>query len=770
MTRIFVSYSHVDHSDVEELVKRLRKVYGYDNVWMDDALTGGDIWWKEILDQIAACDIFLYMLSNESVNSPYCQAEYQEAYRLRKRIITAQIRDRTKLTDELAERQYVDMIDWKRNTDQLNDLHRALRKQEGLVRRRRSRYAGRTPNPGKINLDKEQAQRDDKHRDESSTLPRMTTQQPAASFRQRLAKKLGIREIWINVASGVTIFVIAALLTYAASSFLGKDDTSQTPTSPPAVTEDGSETPTQQEIADAATPPDAPVPTETPTPTATLTLTPNQTATDDAATAQAEQTLSVRQTTETEQAGQTVTSAAITQQAQETTEALTLTATWWTTTPDVTGSTVAKDTLDAEGTMTQTAFDQTATATFWTVIPSPSETSPPTNTPTVSPTTTSIPIIGRPPDVTLFVDSETLVIYLSGDLPLRIADLVLVVTVDGEEELHPLAGLSALAGLTELNPPACIRLEQFQARSPWPTDCARAPNDQIHVQELLRSDVFWVDSVLGNPRLITVRYGLYYEARCPAGQNTCELDFAYNGSWNPVAEEVNGVEMVLVPFGCFTMGSSDDQVADVVSELGGQPPWLTNEQPDHVICFDEPFWIDRFEVTNEQFEAWGGQAGRPSLITGANRPRERITWFEAQGYCELRGARLPTEAEWEYAARGPDSLIYPWGNEFVAENVIYTGNSNSLTADVGSRPGGVSWVGADDLGGNVNEWTHSVFAPYPYNTTDGRESDDDTTSTRVVRGGSFVDTTVNTRAARRFVNDPGDEFGSIGFRCARSYQ
>ena len=132
--------------------------------------------------------------------------------------------------------------------------------------------------------------------------------------------------------------------------------------------------------------------------------------------------------------------------------------------------------------------------------------------------------------------------------------------------------------------------------------------------------------------------------------------------------------MVLVPVGCFMMGSSDGKA---------------DEAPVHEVCFDAPFWIDVYEVTNAQF-------GTSGQFDGDDRPREMMNWQRALAYCQSRGARLPTEAEWEYAARGPDSLIYPWGNAFIADNVVYFLNSENRTWDVGSRPQGVSWVGAYD--------------------------------------------------------------------------
>jgi formylglycine-generating enzyme required for sulfatase activity len=230
----------------------------------------------------------------------------------------------------------------------------------------------------------------------------------------------------------------------------------------------------------------------------------------------------------------------------------------------------------------------------------------------------------------------------------------------------------------------------------------------------------------------------------------------FNKQWTLQFQTFNGVEMALVPSGCFVMGSANGD---------------SNEQPVTKICFDKPFWIDRTEVTQGQFKALAGKAANPPAFVGDNRPVENVTWFEARDYCASRGARLPTEAEWEYAARGPDALIYPWGNAFRRTNVVYWTSSDQQTAEVGSRPEGASWVGALDMSGNVEEWTNSIYRPYPYDANDGRERDSDASVVRVLRGGSWNNPfdSGNLRTAYR-----GRDFASVsyfvdGFRCAHSY-
>ncbi len=255
--------------------------------------------------------------------------------------------------------------------------------------------------------------------------------------------------------------------------------------------------------------------------------------------------------------------------------------------------------------------------------------------------------------------------------------------------------------------------------------------------------------------LTSPRGGIVGIAGFPGGQA-----IVYNTQWTPITQSFSGVEMVFVPRGCFTMGreSSDDDYKD--------------ESPTSRQCFEKPFWIDRYEVTNEQFTSLGGQADRDSGNMSPEFPRENVTWFEAVAFCASRGGRLPSEAEWEYAARGPDGMFFPWGERWVTGNSIWQNTSGGDTDPVGSRPDGISWVGANDMIGNVWEWTTSLFQPYPYDGLDGRESMEGSGDTgRVLRGGafySFEESILN--GVNRFWWEAGRREDSFGIRCVRDYR
>jgi formylglycine-generating enzyme required for sulfatase activity len=164
-------------------------------------------------------------------------------------------------------------------------------------------------------------------------------------------------------------------------------------------------------------------------------------------------------------------------------------------------------------------------------------------------------------------------------------------------------------------------------------------------------------------------------------------------------------------------------------------------------------------VTNAQYGSFGA-------FRGQNRPRESVSWFEAAAFCASRGGRLPSEAEWEYAAKGPDDLPFPWGSTFDSLLVIDGQDPEGSTADVGTRPDGGSWVGALDMSGNVWEWTGSIYHSYPYDPNDGREDTEPSNQDRpVVRGGSWISAQEKLTTTYRERSLPTYRDNLIGFRC-----
>ncbi|MCC7206689.1 MAG: formylglycine-generating enzyme family protein [Anaerolineae bacterium] len=259
-----------------------------------------------------------------------------------------------------------------------------------------------------------------------------------------------------------------------------------------------------------------------------------------------------------------------------------------------------------------------------------------------------------------------------------------------------------------------------------------------------------------------------------------------NADWSPVNKTFGGVEMVEVPPGCFPMGSTDAQIDAAVArcEASGSAfckrhTYEMMEQPVHEVCFTEPFFIDRYEVTNAQFAELGGVAAKESRWADPDLPRTEVTWFEARDFCALRGARLPTEAEWEYAARGPSGWVFPWGDDpdgtrvnFCDTNCphgwkdVQVDDGFRDLAPVGAYPDGASWVGALDLSGNAWEWTNSRILQYPY-VKDTFEADTGlrTDVQRTIRGGSAYGAA--TLASRSGI-DAGTTDFMRSFRCARS--
>ncbi len=222
--------------------------------------------------------------------------------------------------------------------------------------------------------------------------------------------------------------------------------------------------------------------------------------------------------------------------------------------------------------------------------------------------------------------------------------------------------------------------------------------------------------------------------------------------------------MALIPAGYFQMGSSIGQA---------------NEAPEHPVLLDA-FYMDLYEVTNAQYracvDAGGCAQGRArNSFTHAgyrddsaydNYPVIGVTWDMAAAYCSWASKRLPTEAEWEYAASGQQNFFWPWGNTFDAN---LSAASAPDVQPVSSYPGGVSPFGMFDIAGNVTEWVADVYDPAFYaNSPASNPVNTSSGDTRIYRGGSFDnrDGTVYT-TSRRFIQNRAFSDVDVGFRCAR---
>jgi formylglycine-generating enzyme required for sulfatase activity len=272
----------------------------------------------------------------------------------------------------------------------------------------------------------------------------------------------------------------------------------------------------------------------------------------------------------------------------------------------------------------------------------------------------------------------------------------------------------------------------------------------------------------------------------PTDERTLSIGTAWTRS-------VDEMVMLYVQAGEFQMGSDmSDPDAD------------EDEFPQHPVTLDS-FWIDQTEVTNAQFAAFLNEQGnrteggvtwldlenKDCLIERldgeygpksgyADHPVIMVSWYGAAAYCEWAGARLPTEAEWEYAARGPQGFIYPWGDDFdcsrgnfddetqLDEYVVPGGaecDGYMRTAPARSFPNGTSWCKALDMVGNVWEWVADCYGVYPSaaqaNPTGPKEGDH-----KVLRGGGWGLNQRTVRAADRSYGTPIDRYDSVGFRCA----
>jgi formylglycine-generating enzyme required for sulfatase activity len=245
----------------------------------------------------------------------------------------------------------------------------------------------------------------------------------------------------------------------------------------------------------------------------------------------------------------------------------------------------------------------------------------------------------------------------------------------------------------------------------------------------------------------------------------------------PVNAQSNDTPMINIPQGPFTMGRNDGPA---------------DESPAHTITLNN-YSIDRTPVTNAQYAAFleisglVGPAGErlydqddpDARIHRINsrwiadpgsehHPVVEVPWAGARAYCGWRKARLPTEAEWEKAARGTDGRRYPWGNDSPDRRRARFAAGWHDTAPVDAHPAGASPYGVLDMAGNAWEWVSSAYRPYPYRADDGRE-DSSPGPVRATRGGgqdSSAAEITTTQRGRNLSRNPAAGHHNIGFRCA----
>ncbi|MGE0644838.1 MAG: formylglycine-generating enzyme family protein [Nitrospira sp.] len=226
-------------------------------------------------------------------------------------------------------------------------------------------------------------------------------------------------------------------------------------------------------------------------------------------------------------------------------------------------------------------------------------------------------------------------------------------------------------------------------------------------------------------------------------------------------------------------------------------PWsadaLNDESPAHMVFLDS-YLIDKYEVSNQQYGYFISAKSHPApaywddpRLNKPEQPVVGVNWEDAKAYCEFRGKRLPTEAEWEKAARGPHASIYPWGNEFDPSKANY-GKIREATMPVDSFPDAVSYYGVHNMAGNVFEWVADWYDPHFYDRLEpmvnptgpakpvwmggtGTYVDRLTVGEkRVIRGGSWIAPEATLRSTHRFWNHPlNNSYGvGLGFRCAQT--
>lgn len=230
---------------------------------------------------------------------------------------------------------------------------------------------------------------------------------------------------------------------------------------------------------------------------------------------------------------------------------------------------------------------------------------------------------------------------------------------------------------------------------------------------------------------------------------------------------------ILIPAGEFQMGLNDSDLTPIVDDLGGTEKYHFNATPKHTVNLPD-FYMDNTEVTNEEYKKFMDAAGHNPPEEGwdggnfpkkaARKPVVYVNLEDAKAFCKWKGKRLPSEEEWEKAARGADGRLFPWGKRFGRKSAITNKARKNAPEDVG-RAKGESPYGCKDMAGNVWEWTTSYYLPYEGNAHEdefyGKERN-------VIRGGSFLDFPYDALTTVRSKFTPVTTDENLGFRCAKS--
>lgn len=259
-------------------------------------------------------------------------------------------------------------------------------------------------------------------------------------------------------------------------------------------------------------------------------------------------------------------------------------------------------------------------------------------------------------------------------------------------------------------------------------------------------------------------------------------DDAAPAAGTEIVHPVDNAIMVWAPRGEFTMGMDQDEADAAVKALGykgWEEVWAWEWFPRRKV-YVPGFFIDKYEVTRRRWERFVAATDFKSIDQRAKSPAEkrpgefalypiaRVRWDEAQKCANWAGKQLPSEAQWEKAARGADGRLYPWGNEPPTEErgvfVDLKTRKHTMFRMVGSKPAGASPYGCMDMAGNVYEWTREWLEPYPNNPERKRMLSYTGHKNACLRGGSFYHGTHAYIAAKRFGFKPDETYYHVGFR------